>query len=94
MEQKYPSELSGAFKNILRWRVRSFDVQRVQILRTTTGVHPTRTAAIHELLCSTTQRFDLSAAMISHDMWQVFEVSDRVTFMYPGKMELAAPCLK
>ena len=55
----------------------------------TTGLDPTRIAAIHELVRNTQQRFGLSAVMVSHDVPQVFEVSDRVAFMHLGKIELA-----
>src|SRR6516165_2514072 len=90
MEQKFPSELSGGMQK--RTALARALIRRPSILmldEPTTGLDPTRTAAIHELVRSTQQRFGLSAVMVSHDVPQVFEVSDRVAFMHLGKIELA-----
>jgi phospholipid/cholesterol/gamma-HCH transport system ATP-binding protein len=90
MEQKYPSELSGGMQK--RTALARALIRRPKILmldEPTTGLDPTRTAAIHELVRGTQQRFELSAVMVSHDVPQVFEVSDRVAFMHLGKVELA-----
>ncbi len=89
METKYPSELSGGMQK--RTALARALIRRPNILmldEPTTGLDPTRTAAIHQLVRSTQQRFGLSAVMVSHDVPQVFEVSDRVAFMHLGKMEL------
>jgi phospholipid/cholesterol/gamma-HCH transport system ATP-binding protein len=90
MEQKFPSELSGGMQK--RTALARALIRRPNILmldEPTTGLDPTRTAAIHELVRDTQQRFGLSAVMVSHDVPQVFEVSDRVAFMHAGKIELA-----
>jgi phospholipid/cholesterol/gamma-HCH transport system ATP-binding protein len=90
MDQKFPSELSGGMQK--RTALARALIRRPNILmldEPTTGLDPTRTAAIHELVRTTQQRFGLSAVMVSHDVPQVFEVSDRVAFMHSGKIELA-----
>jgi phospholipid/cholesterol/gamma-HCH transport system ATP-binding protein len=90
MENKYPSEISGGMQK--RAALARALIRRPKILmldEPTTGLDPTRTAAIHELVRNTQQRFGLSAVMVSHDVPQVFEVSDRVAFMHLGKIELA-----
>jgi phospholipid/cholesterol/gamma-HCH transport system ATP-binding protein len=89
MEQKYPSELSGGMQK--RTALARALIRRPSILmldEPTTGLDPTRTAAIHELVRNTQQRFGLSAVMVSHDVPQVFDVSDQVAFMHLGKIEL------
>jgi len=89
MEHKYPSELSGGMQK--RTALARALIRRPNILmldEPTTGLDPTRTAAIHDLVRNTQQRFGLSAVMVSHDVPQVFEVSDRVAFMHLGKIEL------
>jgi phospholipid/cholesterol/gamma-HCH transport system ATP-binding protein len=89
MEDKYPSELSGGMQK--RTALARALVRRPKILmldEPTTGLDPTRTSAIHQLVRHTQQQFGLSAVMVSHDVPQVFEVSDRVAFMHLGKMEL------
>jgi phospholipid/cholesterol/gamma-HCH transport system ATP-binding protein len=90
MDQKYPSELSGGMQK--RTALARALIRRPKLLmldEPTTGLDPTRTAAIHELVRNTQQRFGLSAVMVSHDVPQVFEISDRVAFMHLGKIELA-----
>lgn len=90
MEQKYPSELSGGMQK--RAALARALIRRPNILmldEPTTGLDPTRTAAIHELVRHTQQNFGLSAVMVSHDVPHVFEVSDRVAFMHLGKIELS-----
>jgi phospholipid/cholesterol/gamma-HCH transport system ATP-binding protein len=89
MEKKYPSELSGGMQK--RTALARALIRRPKILmldEPTTGLDPTRTAAIHELVRNTQQRFGLTAVMVSHDVPQVFEVSDRIAFMHLGKIEL------
>jgi phospholipid/cholesterol/gamma-HCH transport system ATP-binding protein len=54
----------------------------------TTGLDPTRTHQIHELVRKTQQQFELTAVMVSHDVPAVFEFSDRIAFMHQGKIAL------
>jgi phospholipid/cholesterol/gamma-HCH transport system ATP-binding protein len=55
----------------------------------TTGLDPTRTHSIHELVRETQRKFDLTVVMVSHDVPQVFEFSDRVAYMHAGKIALS-----
>jgi phospholipid/cholesterol/gamma-HCH transport system ATP-binding protein len=90
MENKYPSEMSGGMQK--RAALARALIRRPKILmldEPTTGLDPTRTSAIHELVRHTQQQFGLTAVMVSHDVPQVFEISDRVAFMHGGKMALA-----
>ena len=90
MENKYPSELSGGMQK--RVALARALIRRPKILmldEPTTGLDPTRTASIHHLVRRTQQNFALTVVMVSHDVPQVFEVSDRVAFMHLGKIELA-----
>ncbi|HYB90925.1 MAG TPA: ATP-binding cassette domain-containing protein [Candidatus Binataceae bacterium] len=89
MENKFPSELSGGMQK--RAALARALVHRPKILmldEPTTGLDPTRTAAIHDLVRRTQQNFNLSAVLVSHDVPQVFTISDRVAFMYGGKVHL------
>jgi phospholipid/cholesterol/gamma-HCH transport system ATP-binding protein len=89
MESKYPSELSGGMQK--RAALARALVHRPKILmldEPTTGLDPTRTSSIHELVRNTQRQFQLTAVMVSHDVPQVFEISDRVAYMHAGKMEL------
>lgn len=90
MENKYPSELSGGMQK--RVALARALIRRPKILmldEPTTGLDPTRTASIHHLVRRTQQNFALTVVMVSHDVPQVFEVSDQIAYMNGGKIELA-----
>jgi phospholipid/cholesterol/gamma-HCH transport system ATP-binding protein len=87
--RKFPAELSGGMQK--RVALARALVRRPKILmldEPTTGLDPTRISAIHALVRETQQKFELSAVLVSHDVPDVFEISDRVAFMHDGKVEL------
>ena len=89
MESKYPSQLSGGMQK--RAALARALVRRPKILmldEPTTGLDPSRTGAIHELIRRTQENFHLTAVMVSHDVPAVFEVSDRVAFLHNGRTHL------
>ena len=81
--------LSGGMKRRLTFvRALLSDPELLILDEPTTGLDPTRTRSIHQLVRHTQQKFGLTSVMVSHDVPQVFEVSDQVAFMHEGKMEL------
>jgi phospholipid/cholesterol/gamma-HCH transport system ATP-binding protein len=89
MEKKFPSEMSGGMQK--RAALARALVRRPKILmldEPTTGLDPSRTGAIHELIRRTQENFHLTAVMVSHDVPAVFEVSDRVAFLHNGRTHL------
>jgi phospholipid/cholesterol/gamma-HCH transport system ATP-binding protein len=89
MGHKYPSEISGGMqKRAALARALIHDPNILYLDEPTTGLDPTRTGAIHELIRRTHQKFGLTVVMVSHDVPQVFEISDRVAFMHEGRMQL------
>lgn len=89
MEGKYPSELSGGMqKRAALARALIHNPKILMLDEPTTGLDPTRTGSIHALVRHTQQRFALTVIMVSHDVPQVFEISDRVGFMHEGRMRL------
>ncbi len=89
MDHKFPSEISGGMQKraaLARALVREPEI--LMLDEPTTGLDPTRVGSIHALVRRTQQRFGLSAIMVSHDVPEVFEVSDRVAFMHEGKIRL------
>jgi phospholipid/cholesterol/gamma-HCH transport system ATP-binding protein len=90
MEGKYPSEMSGGMQK--RAALARALVRRPRFLmldEPTTGLDPTRTGAIHDLIRSTQRKFNLTAVMVSHDVPAVFQVSDRVAFLNHGKTHIS-----
>jgi phospholipid/cholesterol/gamma-HCH transport system ATP-binding protein len=89
MGHKYPSEISGGMqKRAALARALIHNPNVLYLDEPTTGLDPTRTGAIHELIRRTHQQFGLTVVMVSHDVPQVFEISDRVAFMHEGRMQL------
>ncbi len=89
MGHKYPSEISGGMQKraaLARALIRNPNI--LYLDEPTTGLDPTRTASIHELIRRTHEKFGLTVVMVSHDVPQVFEISDRVAFMHQGMMRL------
>src|ERR1700719_3297751 len=89
ISEKFPSELSGGMQK--RVALARALIHRPKILmldEPTTGLDPTRTRSIHELVRRTQQNFGLTVVMVSHDVPQVFNYSDQVAFMHDGRIEL------
>jgi phospholipid/cholesterol/gamma-HCH transport system ATP-binding protein len=87
---KYPSEISGGMQK--RAALARALIRQPKILmldEPTTGLDPTRTHQIHDLVRETQRKFDLTAVLVSHDVPAVFEVSDQIAFMHGGKMALS-----
>jgi phospholipid/cholesterol/gamma-HCH transport system ATP-binding protein len=86
---KFPAQISGGMqKRAALARALIHDPKILLLDEPTTGLDPTRTGAIHHLIRTTQQRLGLSAVLVSHDVPQVFEISDRVAFLYKGRMRL------
>jgi phospholipid/cholesterol/gamma-HCH transport system ATP-binding protein len=89
MDGKFPSQLSGGMQK--RAALARALVRRPKLLmldEPTTGLDPTRTGAIHQLIRRTQMSFHLTVVMVSHDVPAVFEVSDRVAFLHNGRTHL------
>src|SRR5271170_5860249 len=89
MGAKFPSEMSGGMQK--RAALARALVRRPKILmldEPTTGLDPSRTGAIHDLIRRTQENFHLTAVMVSHDVPAVFQVSDRVAFLHNGRTRL------
>src|SRR6202453_3394961 len=89
MESKFPSQMSGGMQK--RAALARALVRRPKILmldEPTTGLDPSRTGAIHELIRRTQENFHLTAVMVSHDVPAVFQVSDHVAFLHNGRTHL------
>jgi phospholipid/cholesterol/gamma-HCH transport system ATP-binding protein len=89
MEKKYPSEMSGGMQK--RAALARALIRKPKILmldEPTTGLDPSRTGAIHDLIRRAQRKFGVSAVLVSHDVPKVFEISDRLAFMHEGKIRL------
>jgi phospholipid/cholesterol/gamma-HCH transport system ATP-binding protein len=89
MGHKFPSEISGGMqKRAALARALVTQPKILMLDEPTTGLDPTRTGSIHQLIRKTQQVFGLTAVVVSHDVPEVFSISDRIAFMHRGKMQL------
>ena len=89
---KLPAELSGGMRKragLARALVMRPDI--VLFDEPTTGLDPLMAKAIHDLITSTQRRFGFTAVMVSHEIPEVFGLSDYVAMLKRGRIALMAP---
>ena len=84
---KYPAELSGGMeKRVALARALITDPKIVLFDEPTTGQDPIRKNAILSMIVQNQKRFGFTTVMISHDIPDVFFISDRIMILYEGRM--------
>jgi phospholipid/cholesterol/gamma-HCH transport system ATP-binding protein len=82
---KYPSELSGGMqKRAALARALVTDPRIVLFDEPTTGQDPIRKNVILSMIAQYRKRFGFTAVLISHDIPDVFFISDRVVLLWEG----------
>jgi phospholipid/cholesterol/gamma-HCH transport system ATP-binding protein len=90
VEHKYPAELSGGMKKrVALARALITEPKIVLFDEPTTGLDPIKLHAIHKLIVDTHKKYGFTGVMISHDIPEIYEVVDRIAFLYEGKIEVA-----
>jgi phospholipid/cholesterol/gamma-HCH transport system ATP-binding protein len=80
---KYPSELSGGMqKRVALARALITDPKIVLFDEPTTGQDPIRKNAIFSMIVHNQKKFGFTTIMISHDIPDVFFISDRIVALY------------
>jgi phospholipid/cholesterol/gamma-HCH transport system ATP-binding protein len=87
VEAKYPDQLSGGMKKrvglaralLMNPRIILFD-------EPTTGLDPVISRAIHQMIRSTHGHFGYTAVVVSHEIPEIFDISDNVAVLYRGKI--------
>jgi phospholipid/cholesterol/gamma-HCH transport system ATP-binding protein len=89
VEQKYPSELSGGMrKRVALARALITEPKIVLFDEPTTGLDPIKLHAIHKLIVDTHRKYGFTGVMISHDIPEIYEVVDRIAFLFEGMIEV------
>ncbi len=89
---KYPSELSGGMqKRVALARALITDPKIVLFDEPTTGQDPIRKNAILSMIVDNQKRFGFTTIMISHDIPDVFFISDRILVLYDGQIIFQGP---
>src|SRR5215475_13587103 len=89
---KYPAEVSGGMKKRAGLaRALVMEPEIVLFDEPTTGLDPLLGKSIHDLIVAMHQRFKFTAVMVSHEIPEVFGISDWVAMLRKGKIALMAP---
>lgn len=84
---KYPSELSGGMqKRVALARALVTDPKIVLFDEPTTGQDPIRKNMILSMIAHYRKKFGFTAVMISHDIPDVFFISDRIIILWEGRI--------
>lgn len=84
---KYPAEISGGMKKrvaLARALITSPSI--ILFDEPTTGLDPERKYAVFDMIRSYRQRFGFTVLMVSHDVPEVFGISDNVAWLDGGKI--------
>ncbi len=91
MGHKYPAELSGGMKK--RAGLARALVMEPQIMlfdEPTTGLDPLMARTIHDLIVAMHRTFGFTAVMVSHEIPEIFSISDWVAMLQEGRIALMA----
>ena len=87
VEAKYPDELSGGMKKRVGLaRALLMDPRIILFDEPTTGLDPVISRAIHQMIRETHEKFGYTAVVVSHEIPQIFDISDSVAVLYRGKI--------
>jgi phospholipid/cholesterol/gamma-HCH transport system ATP-binding protein len=93
MGHKFPAELSGGMrKRAGLARALVMDPKIMLFDEPTTGLDPLLARTIHDLIVDSQQRFGYTGIMVSHEIPEVFGISDYVAMLLDGVIvEMATP---
>lgn len=92
MGYKFPAEVSGGMKKRAGLaRALVMDPEIVLFDEPTTGLDPILAKSIHELIYRMHQTFGFTGVIVSHDIPEVFTISDYVAMLANGVIEEVGP---
>lgn len=87
IEDKMPSDLSGGMKKRVGLaRAMAMNPRILLYDEPTTGLDPPNITRINQLIRDMQAQFGITGVIITHDVQSAFEISDRVAFLYHGKI--------
>jgi phospholipid/cholesterol/gamma-HCH transport system ATP-binding protein len=89
-DEKEPAELSGGMKKRVGL-ARAIALQPRIILydEPTTGLDPSNTEKIAELIMDLREKLGVTSVVVTHDMHTAFKVSDRLALLHQGRIAVA-----
>ncbi len=92
MGHKFPAELSGGMKKRTGLaRALIMEPEIILFDEPTTGLDPLMAKTIHDLIIAMQRRFRFTAVMVSHEIPEIFSISDWVAMLKDGKIAVMAP---
>jgi phospholipid/cholesterol/gamma-HCH transport system ATP-binding protein len=90
INEKYPSQLSGGMKKrVALARALVTDPEVVLFDEPTTGLDPIRKQAVHSLITDYQKKFGFTAVLVSHEIPDVFSISQRIAMIDEGRIIFA-----
>jgi len=87
IDRKYPDELSGGMKKRVGLaRALLLDPSIILFDEPTTGLDPIICRAIHQLIHDTHSRYGFTAVIVSHEIPEIYDISDNVAMLYRGEI--------
>lgn len=87
IEDKMPSDLSGGMKKRVGLaRAMAMNPKILLYDEPTTGLDPPNISRINQLIRDMQAQFGITGIIITHDVESAFKISDRVAFLYHGKI--------
>ncbi len=92
MGHKFPAELSGGMrKRAGLARALVMEPEIILFDEPTTGLDPLMAKAIHDLIVAMQHQFGFTAVMVSHEIPEIFGISDYVAMLKNGRIAEMAP---
>lgn len=92
MGHKFPAELSGGMKKRAGLaRALVMEPEIILFDEPTTGLDPLMANTIHDLILTTHRTFGFTAVMVSHEIPEIFSISDYVAMLMDGRIVAMAP---
>lgn len=86
INEKFPAEISGGMKKRVGIaRAIALDIKYLFCDEPNSGLDPVTSRVIDELLTEITQEFKVTTIINTHDMKTVFDIGDKIVFMYEGR---------
>lgn len=88
INSKFPAEISGGMKKRVGIaRAIALDIKYLFCDEPNSGLDPVTSRVIDELIQGITEEFNITTIINTHDMKTVFDIGDKVVFIYEGNME-------